>query len=353
MDKQNNRRTFLKAASGLMLAPTLGLATRSALAAAACPDVVVGTWGGDYQNLLEANIGKPIIEAAGGKVTYSTADQVSRMTTMRAEKNSRRGTLDVTCLADIDMYDMNRAGLLLPVTAAMVPNLPNVYDAFRKADSIPHIFSAMVIVYNPAHFPTKPDSFNVALDPRLKGRVGLSDILYNFNCMTSALAAGDKTASMASGIKFLRQLKNNQPKVYPSNETVASALKTGDVWLTCMWKARAIQWKNAGLPIEYAFPVDGAVPTVFEAAVPKSSRAPACGFNYLNAMLDPRAQLAFGATMGYAPTVKNAHLPPDLQATVGFTDAEISRLAHLDYATIAAQKPGLLDYWNKDFKVGL
>jgi putative spermidine/putrescine transport system substrate-binding protein len=353
MDKRNNRRTFLKASSGMLLGQALGLTALQARAAAACPDVVVGTWGGDYQNLLEANIGRPIIEAAGGKVTYSTGDQVSRMTTMRAEKNSRRGTLDVSCLADIDMYDMDRAGLLLPVNASLVPNLPNVYEVFRKADSIPHIFSAMVIVYNPAHFPTKPDSFNVALEPRLKGRVGLSDILYNFNAMTGALAGGDKAGTINNGIKFLRELKKNQPKVYPSNETVASALKTGDVWITCMWKARALQWKKAGLPIEYAFPVDGAIPAVFEAAVPKSSRAKECGFNYLNAMLDPRAQLGFGATMGYAPTVKNAHLPADLQASVGFTDAEIGRLVHMDYATIAAQKPGLLDYWNKDFKVGL
>jgi putative spermidine/putrescine transport system substrate-binding protein len=353
MNDSIDRRSFLKAASGLLLSPALGLAAQQAHAAAACPDVVVGTWGGDYQNLLQLNIGKPIIEAAGGKVTYSTADQVSRMTTMRAEKNSRRGSLDVTCLADTDMFDMNSAGLLLPVEASLIPNLGNVYDVFRKPYSIPHIFSAMVIVYNPAHFPKKPDSFNVALEPRLKGRVGFSDILYNFNAMTAALAGGDKTGSINSGIKFLREVKKNQPKVYPSNETVASALKTGDVWVTCMWKARAIQWKKAGLPIEYAFPVDGAIPAVFEAAVPKSSRAKECGFNYLNAMLDPRAQLGFGATMGYAPTVKNAHLPPDLQASVGFTDAEISRLVHLDYATVAAQKPGLLDYWNKEFKVGL
>lgn len=353
MTDRTARRNFLKTASGLLMAPSLGLVVGEAHAAAACPSVVVGTWGGDYQNLLSSNIGGPIIKAEGGDVVYATADQVSRMTKMRAEKGSRRGSMDVTCLADIDMYDMNRADLLLPVDAAEVPNVASTFDLFRKPYSIPHIYSAMVIVYNPAKFSSAPDSFNAALDPRYKGRVGLSDILYNFNAMTGALAAGDKSGTLTSGIKFLRELKKNQPKVYPSNEAVAAALKTGDVWMTCMWKARAIQWKKAGVPIDFAFPQEGAVPAVFEAAVPKTSRSQPCGFNYLNAMLDPRAQLGFAQTMGYAPTVKNASLPADLQKMVGFSDAQLAKLLHIDYAKTAEQKPGLLDYWNQDFKVGL
>ncbi|MFT4067607.1 extracellular solute-binding protein [Paraburkholderia sp.] len=352
MNTRHSRRTFLKTASGLMLAPSLGLATRPSLAAAACPDVIVGTSGGDYENQLEANVGR-LIKAQGGNVTYATADQITRMTKMRAEKNSRHGSMDVTCMADVDMYDMNAAGLLAPATDAAVPNLVNTFEQFRKPYAIPHIFSAMVIIYNPEKFPTPPDSFNAVLDPRVKGRIGLTDILFHYNAMMGALASGDKTGSLDSGMKFLRELKKNQPKVYPSNETTAAALKSGEVWITCMWKARAIQWKKAGLPVAFSFPREGAVTAIFDAAVPKNSQAAACGFNYLNAMLDPRAQRGFAETMGYAPTVRNAALPPALQQQVGFTDAELAKLLKIDYAKVAAQKPGLLDYWNQDFKVGL
>ncbi|VVE24793.1 ABC transporter substrate-binding protein [Pandoraea communis] len=349
-----NRRTFLKTASGLVIAPALGLDALSAQAADACPNVVVGTWGGDYLNLLEQNIGKPIIEAAGGKVTYDSADQVARMTKLRAEKASRRGSLDVACLADLDMYDINRSGILEPVDAKLVPNLANTLETLRRPYSIPHIFSAMVIVYNPEKLGTKPDSFMAALDPKLKGKVGFSDILYNFNVVSSSLAAGHKNGDTAGGMQFLRELrKSQQPKVYPSNEAVASALKSGDIWFTCMWKARALQWKKAGVPIDYVVPKEGAVPVTFEAAVPKNSQSKPCGFNYLNAMLDPRAQIGFAETMGYAPTVKNANLPPSLQQSVGFTNAELDRMVKLDYAKFTADKPALLDFWNKEFKVGL
>jgi len=347
------RRTFLKTASGLLVAPALGFDPRAVLAASACPDVVVGTWGGDYMSLLEQNIGKPIIEAAGGRVTYDSSDQIGRMTKLRAEKASRHGSLDVACLADLDMFDVNRSGVLEPLDTKLVPNSAHTIEALRRPYSIPHIFSAMVIVYNPEKFAARPDSFAVALDPKLKGRVGFSDILYNFNVLQSSLAAGQHNGDTAAGIQFLREVRKNQPKVYPSNEAVASALKSGEIWITCMWKARALQWRKGGVPVEYVFPKEGGVPVTFEAAVPKNAPSRECGFNYLNAMLDPRAQVGFAATMGYAPTVTDASLPPALQQSVGFTNAELDRLVKVDYASFTAQKPALLDFWNKEFKPGL
>ena len=45
------RRTFLKTASGLMLAPAMPLVSSNVFAQD--NSVVVGTWGGDYQNLLQ------------------------------------------------------------------------------------------------------------------------------------------------------------------------------------------------------------------------------------------------------------------------------------------------------------
>ncbi|MDE2608424.1 MAG: extracellular solute-binding protein [Burkholderiales bacterium] len=347
-----DRRKFLQTASGLLVAPALGLETLSARAATACPNVVVGTWGGDYERLLDKNVA-PIVKAQGGAVTYATADQVSRMTKMRAEKMLRHGSLDVSCLADTDMFIMNQAGTLAPVEASLVPNEANVFEPLRKAYSIPHIFSAMGIVYNPEKIPTAPDAFKAALDPRFKNRVGFSDILFAYFGMAGALAMGDAKGDLSTGIKFLRELKKNRPKVYPSNEAIASALKTGDVWMTFMWKARALQWKKQGVPVEFAFPSEGAIPAVFEAAVLKNAPEKACGFNYLNAMLDPRAQVEFASTMGYAPTVSNAKLPADLQQSVGFTEAQLSKFLKPDYQAFAAQKPAFLKYWSEDFKVGL
>jgi putative spermidine/putrescine transport system substrate-binding protein len=344
------RRNLLKMASGLALAPALPLIPLSARAAD--NDVVVGTWGGDYQNLLQQFIG-PSMTKAGVNVVFDTGSAVARTTKLKAEHASRRGSMDLALLGDLDMYEAYRSEALAPPDAKLVPNLANVYDQFRTAYSIPHIFSAMVIVYNKDKFKTKPDSFKMALDPAYKGRTGFSDILFNFNTLFVGLAGGGSANSFEPGYKFLMELKKNEPKVYPSNEAVAAAFKSGEIWMACMWKARALQWRDAGLPVEYVIPREGAIPVTFEGAVAKNSRNPKAAWQYANALLDPEGQQHFAKAMGYAPTVRNANLPPELQARVGFTDEELKRIHKYDLKVLYETKNACLDFWNKSFKTGL
>lgn len=346
----SSRRIFLKKASCLALAPTLPLISRFAHAAGS--EVVVGTWGGDYQNLLQKFI-EPTLAKDGLKVIYDTGGNAARTTKLKAEHNSRRGSMDVALLAGLEMYDVNAVGALAAVSVQHVPNLVHVMDKFKTAYSVPHIFSAMGLVYNKEKFDTPPDSIQVLLDPKYKGRVGLVDNNYVENMLFAGLAEGGKGESFEPGMKFLDKLKANQPKVFPSNETLAAAIKSGEIWVACMWKARALQWRDAGLPVEFAIPREGAIPVTFLAAVPKNSRNPENAWKYLNAMLDPEGQVHFARAMGYAPTVKNARLPADLQARVAFTEAELARLYPPDVKELVKQRAAGLDFWNTKFKAGL
>lgn len=346
-----NRRSFLRTASGLALVPAMPLL--SGIAHAADNDVVVGTWGGDYQNLLQQYL-SPIVEKKGVNVVFDTGNAVARLTKLRAERTARRGTLDVALLGDLDMYDASRSNTLADVNVQALPNLANVYDQFKTPYSIPHIFSAMTLVYNTEKFSTPPDSLQMLLDPANKGRVGFSDILFLYNALFVGLADGNhKVDSFEPGRKFLAELKKNAPRVYPSNEAVASAFKSGEIWVACMWKARALQWRDAGLPVGFVIPKEGTIPVTFEAGVAKNSRNPKGAWEYLNAMLDPAGQVHFARAMGYAPTVRNAQLPADLQSRVGFTEEELKRIYPYDMTALAGTKADFLDYWTKTFKVGL
>ena len=345
-----DRRNFMKAASGLALAPALPLIP--GLAQAAGSDLVVGTWGGDYQTLLQKFI-QPIAINAGINVIYDIGNATARNTKLKAERNSRRGSMDVALLSDLDMYDASAAGALELVSAGHIPNLANVIPAFKTPYSIPHIFSAMMLVYNKEKFDKPPKSFQDALNPKYKGRTGFSDILYPFNTLFVGLAEGGKGDSFEPGMKFLTKLKANAPKVFPSNEAVAAAFKSGEIWMACMWKARALQWRNAGLPLEFVIPEEGAIPVTFEASVPKNSRNRESAWKYLNALLDPEGQREFASAMGYAPTVRNASLSAELQARVSFTDAELARIHPYDLTKLASKRAASLDFWNKEFKAGL
>jgi putative spermidine/putrescine transport system substrate-binding protein len=338
-----SRRLLLAGAGATLAAPRLAFG-------ASCGQVVVGTWGGDYENLLAANIHKPLLEPQKIEVLTDVAGQNPRKTKLLAEKNSRRGSMDVACLGDADMFEMAHQGVFMDIDESAVPNAKNVLPNLKKKYSLPHIYSAKVIVYNPDKVKPAPTSYNDLWDPKYKDRVGFSDLLYFQFIEAAALAAGGNATNYEPGKAKLMELKKLGPKVYPSNEALAAALKSEEVWITVMWRARAVQWKKGGINVTSVAPKEGATPIIFEMAVPKNAPGKECGLKYLDAMLDPKAQVGFADKMGYVPTVTNAVLPDELSKELGFTPEEQAKffIPNLEY--IALNNAAWLEWWNKEFK---
>lgn len=336
------RRGFL-AGSG-----AAAVATGFPMPALAKGPVVVGTWGGDYQALLTANFEKPVLEKKGVEVIHDVGTAPPRKTKLLAERASRRGTMDVACLSDIDMYEMAQQKLFDDVNPAKVPNAKNVIKQLQKAYAIPHIYSGKVIVYNPSKM--SPTSFADLVDPKYKGRIGFADGLYMQIIESAALVNGGSMTNYEPGKATLAELKKLDPKVYPSNETLAAALKGEEVWATVMWRARGFMWKKAGIPLATIAPKEGTTPIIFDAAVVKNAQNKDNGWAYLDAMLDPAGQVLFADRMGYVPTVTNAKLPDDLAKEIGFTEAEQEKFNIPNYDYIAKNNASLLEWWNKSFK---
>ena len=57
----------------------------------------------------------------------------------------------------------------------------------------------MVVIYNPDKITTPPKSYADLFDPKYKGRVGYSDILYSYNIAAANIAAGGKPDDLAAG----------------------------------------------------------------------------------------------------------------------------------------------------------
>lgn len=336
------RRALLGASAGLLAAPTV-------LRAQSGGRVVVGTWGGDYQDLLKANIEDPLMKPQGIEVLYDVSVAPPRKTKLLAERMTRRGTFDVACLSDIDMFEMAQQNLFDQPTPELVPNMRNVIPALTKPYALPHIYSGKVILYNPAKM-AKPKSYHDLWDPKLKGRVGLADGLYMQFIESAALINGGSPTNFEPAKKKLLELKALEAKVYPSNEALAAALKGEEVWATIMWLARGFMWKKAGIPVEHAVPEEGATPIVFDKAVPRNAPNKANGWKWMQAMLEPKAQAGFAERMGYVPTVRNATLPEDLAKQISFSEAEQEKFVKIDYQYIADNNAPYLDWWTREFK---
>jgi putative spermidine/putrescine transport system substrate-binding protein len=168
--------------------------------------------------------------------------------------------------------------------------------------------------------------------------------------LAASLASGGKMSDFDPGKERLVACKKAGARIYPSNEAFAQALKTEEIACGIMWKARAVQWQNAGINVQTVAPIEGVPMYVSGFVVPKNAPNKAGSYAYLDAMLETSAQEGFAVDMGYNPTVTNAVVAPDLQKRIGFTEEEQKRLVDLDYGYIAKNDAAMKEWWDKVFK---
>jgi putative spermidine/putrescine transport system substrate-binding protein len=245
---------------------------------------------------------------------------------------------------------MFNAGVLEPIDFGKIANAPNVLAPMKTPFAVGHIYSGQVILYNPGLISPAPSSYNDLWDPRHAGKVGVIDIQYVGTCEAAALIAGGSMENLEPAKARLMELRKLGLKMYPTNEAMAQALKTGEVAMCIMWKARGVMWQNAGVPVQAVAPKEGVILYVSDFVIPKNASNKAAAYAYLDAMLAPSAQIGFAETMGYNPTVSNARVPDAIAARVGFTTDEQTRLITPNYDYLAKNDSQLKEWWDKVFK---
>lgn len=311
--------------------------------------IVVGTWGGDYAKLLNKNIEQPILIPQGWEVVQDQAGDPQRRSKLLAEKRLPRGTADIQGLSAINMYQMNEAGVVDAVDYAKLANAKNLLPSMKYPFGVGHIYSGKVAVYNPK-LVDAPKSYKDVFDTKHGNKLGIIDIQYQYTLAAAGLAAGGSIKNFDPGQKLLLELKKAGARIYPTNEAFAQALKTEEIGIGIMWKARAVQWQNAGIAVESVAPTEGALAYVSGFVIAKNAPNKDGAYAYVDAMLEKSAQEAFAVDMGYNPTVTNAVVAPDLNKRIGFTPEEVKKLVDLDYGYITDKDVELKDWWDKSFK---
>ncbi|RAI03203.1 ABC transporter substrate-binding protein [Acuticoccus sediminis] len=349
-DKGIGRRSVLKGMAATAGLSTLGMP--SIVRAQSAGTVVMGTWGGDYARLLNKNIEQPFLIDKGWDVIQDQAGDPERRAKMMAERRLPTGTTDVQGLNGPNMYQVYELGLTQPIQYDKIPNAKNMLPSMKYEYGVGHIYSAMVPVYNPDVIPEAeaPTSYKDVFDPKWGDKLGIIDIQYQYTIVAAALAAGAGVTGFKEGEELLMKVREAGCRIYPTNEAFAQGLKAGEIGVGIMWKARVVQWQNAGIPVKAAWPSEGAISYVSGFVVPKNAPHPEGAWAYINAMLEPAAQENFAIDMGYNPTVTNANVAPDLNERIGFKPEEVEKLNNMDYGAILEHDVELKTWWDREFK---
>ncbi|QEL27080.1 extracellular solute-binding protein (plasmid) [Bosea sp. F3-2] len=343
-----DRRELLKGAGVVALAAAAGT---PALAQSG-GRVVVGTWGGDYARLLTKNIEDPILKAKGIEVVQDQASDAPRRAKMVAEKRLPRGTVDIQGFSAANMFEMSEAGVVEPIDYAKLPNAKNLLPTMKYPYGVGQIYSGNVVIYNPKLISPAPTGFKDWLDPKWGSKIGFIDIQYQSIFIAASLAAtgGKDMNDLDKAKEVLMAVKKAGGRVYPTNEAFAQAMKNEEVGISAIWKARVVQWQNAGIPCEAVSPVEGIPIYVSGFVIAKNAPNKENAYAYMDAMLARPPQEAFAVDMGYNGTVSGLTIDPALQKRIGFTPEEEKRLRDLDYAFLAKNDSAMKEWWDKVFK---
>lgn len=341
------RRSVLKGFAAAAGAATIGMPNIAR--AASKGTIVVGTWGGDYARLLNQNIEKPLLIPKGWEVIQAQAGDPERRAKMLAERRLPRGSSDLQGLNGPNMYQVYHLGVTKKIDYSKIPNASHLLPSMKYEYGIGQIYSGMVPVYNP-QLAAKPASYKDVFNPKFGDKLGLIDIQYQYTIVAAALAAGGSPTNLEPGKKLLLEVRKAGVRIYPTNEAFAQGLKTQEIDVGIMWKARTVQWQDSGIKVESVAPAEGALSYVSGFVIPNNAPDVEGAYAYLNAMLEPSAQEAFAKDMGYNPTVDNAVISPELNKRIGFSKAEIDHLKSLDFAYMTDHDVELKNWWDKDFK---
>lgn len=340
-----NRRNLMKGLAGVVASPAV-----VGSASAQGKRLVIGTWGGDYGDNLVRFVEKPFVEPLGYSVVQSRAADSARITKLMAERRLPRGTTDLQAFTFSTIAELSNSGLLMKIDYSRLKNARHLIPEFRYDYGVGHIYTGMVTLYVPSAISAAPKSFRDTLDPKHGSKIGLIDLLYERVMFSAALAATGSLEGIEDGKKLLLEAKKAGAKIYPTVESFAVGMKSGEIGIGPMWRARSVQWNAAGVAHESVVPAEGIILHVGSFAIPHNANDVDGAYTYLDALLEPGAQNNYSVSQGMNPTITNANVDPALVAKIGFTAEEVKHLQIPSPEFLRENEPKMKEWWDRVFK---
>lgn len=347
--------------------PTTAQPAQAPTSAPAVDKIVVGCWGGVWGEAIKASVGDRFEKEFGVKVEYSYGGVTERLAKMRAEAGNQ--TLDVTywtptacAIADREL----KAVVPLKEKAELLPNMKELHDSFLDQviwtdSSVAPWLVTQTLLYRtdkiPDEYAAKVDSWRVIFDPQWKGRIGWSNINRGTGMGLLLLAMLEGQGTIESGKPheidkawpLAKQLKDQVPTFYTSDNEATSQLKMGETWISQRSHVEAFRMQDEGVPVRAWMDLkEGLLSSNESLSIIRSGNAARedLAARFINMALSKEAGEVL---IGYyfSPVNKNAQ-PPSGQEDRVLTAKQMASIKHLDNVWMAEQYDGWLERWSKE-----
>jgi spermidine/putrescine transport system substrate-binding protein len=254
-----------------------------------------------------------------------------------------------------------KSGLLQPLDTSKIKRWselsPTLVEA-GKVDGVqyflPYDWGYESILVRTDKVDRLPESWADLWDERYKGHVAMFEAA-DANHIVTALALGfdpwKTTPEQNEQIKQkLMAIKPNLLTYWADFTEVKQLVASGDVWVAAnVWNDGYVSLKNDGVPVQYITPKEGRIGWQCAYAISSKTKNADMAYDYLNALLEPEAQAAFGNNYGYGVSSRAAlaKMKPDLVQAMQLDDPELQKRTVYYKDWTEEQRKGITDRWSQ------
>jgi putative spermidine/putrescine transport system substrate-binding protein len=266
--------------------------------------LVVNSFGGEYQELVEKAVIAPFEKKFGVKVVHDTTGTSSQdYAKIRASKGAP-GFDVAAALSPPEVVLGAKENLLEKLTEKEVPNIKYTWEKARAA--LPpvaaiHTLQFDSLLYNKDKL-DKPASWADYWQPekrygaKIKGHVinyNPANLLSVYALIHAAELSGGSATNMDPAWAILKAQKPMVGVVVTTSAEAAPHFESGEVWISPYWSARAGYYISRGIPYGMVVPKEGVIANIDASAVPVGAKNKKLAYEFINFQLDPATQRAW------------------------------------------------------------
>ena len=332
---------------GIVLVALLSLATAQQL--------VVNSYGGEYEALVRDTIIEPFEEAFGVEVIY---DAVGSASEDYARIRATRGNpgFDVVVMTAPESLQGCREDVLTPLTEENIPNLgalnEDVVATVGDCGAV-HEIQYMSLMFRTDHVDPAPTSWKALWDPAYEGRVLIPDItsiMAVYLLQMASVINGGTLAELDPGFEAIAELAPRTVALEASSSIMSQYVERDEAWILPFWSGRAQLLKDGGLPVDFTIPEEGTIPLLATLNVPVGAENKELALDFINFWLAKEQQEAWALAYKVGSARSDLDLPEAFAARQITSEAQLENLLLPDQLDIAQRRTEWTERWQREVR---
>ncbi|MDB5614957.1 MAG: spermidine/putrescine transporter substrate-binding protein [Devosia sp.] len=317
-------------------------------------ELIVNSYGGPYEQIIQDAIIKPFEEQFGVSVIYDAVGSSQQDYAKIKATNGRPG-FDVVVMTASQSLEGCREGLLEPLSAEAVPNLAHLNAAISAVAGecgAVHELQYLALLYRTDMFEEAPTSWTDLYDERLDNRIVLptfANIMAAFlTQLMSSVHGGDIDNNIDPGFEAMARLAAQSIGFEQASAILESYIRDGRVWAMPFWDGRAQLLVDSGAPVDYVLPKEGSIPLIATLNVPVGADNKELALQFVDFFLEKTSQERWVEGYKVGSARADIEVSEEARARKITTPADLDALLLPDLSSLASNLSAWGMRWERE-----